>query len=576
MEEIMAQKVVVIGGVALGPKAACRCLRLAPDTELTLVDENTFISYGGCGLPYYVSGEIQALDALRSTNYQVVRDPEFFARMKGFKVLNQTRAIAIDRAKKTVQIRNLVTQTEEYLPYDKLVLATGARPRVPNVEGHDLGNVFTLTKLEDAQSIRQACENGSVTEAVIVGGGFIGLESAVALADMWGVKVTVLEMDDYLMRNVLPESLGLMAENDLVQHNVTVCKQEKLLKIEGKNGKVNRVVTNKQTLAAQLVILAAGFIPNGQLAAQAGLETIGNGAIKVDAFMRTSDPDIYAGGDCCATQNIITGKYGYLPLGSLSNRQGRIIGTNLAGGSDTFPGYVGTWAIKLFDLSIASTGMTINRARMEGFDAISVCAEQLDRAHFYPEKDMMCLEIVVEKGTRRVLGMQGASVNAHGLKARIDAVAACLQYAKPTVNDISNLEVGYAPPFASAMDIVNVAGNVADNVLSGRFTPISGQEFVKLWKERANNHIFFIDARPARAGKAMEEKNPDWHAIPLEEIEKHLDELPRDRQIAIICNTGLRSYETLLIMQRKGGLNNVLNSLGGMQALKQMGLDRDL
>ncbi|MBO4335195.1 MAG: FAD-dependent oxidoreductase [Desulfovibrio sp.] len=572
----MAQKVVVIGGVALGPKAACRCLRLAPDTELTLVDENTFISYGGCGLPYYVSGEIQALDALRSTNYQVVRDPEFFARMKGFKVLNQTRAIAIDRAKKTVQIRNLVTQSEEYLPYDKLVLATGARPRVPNVEGHDLGNVFTLTKLEDAQSIRQACENGSVTEAVIVGGGFIGLESAVALADMWGVKVTVLEMDDYLMRNVLPESLGLMAENDLVQHNVTVCKQEKLLKIEGKNGKVNRVVTNKQTLAAQLVILAAGFIPNGQLAAQAGLETIGNGAIKVDAFMRTSDPDIYAGGDCCATQNIITGKYGYLPLGSLSNRQGRIIGTNLAGGSDTFPGYVGTWAIKLFDLSIASTGMTINRARMEGFDAISVCAEQLDRAHFYPEKDMMCLEIVVEKGTRRVLGMQGASVNAHGLKARIDAVAACLQYAKPTVNDISNLEVGYAPPFASAMDIVNVAGNVADNVLSGRFTPISGQEFVKLWKERANNHIFFIDARPARAGKAMEEKNPDWHAIPLEEIEKHLDELPRDRQIAIICNTGLRSYETLLIMQRKGGLNNVLNSLGGMQALKQMGLDRDL
>ena len=576
MEEIMAQKVVVIGGVALGPKAACRCLRLAPDTELTLVDENTFISYGGCGLPYYVSGEIQALDALRSTNYQVVRDPEFFARMKGFKVLNQTQAIAIDRAKKTVQIRNLVTQTEEYLPYDKLVLATGARPRVPNVEGHDLGNVFTLTKLEDAQSIRQACENGSVTEAVIVGGGFIGLESAVALADMWGVKVTVLEMDNYLMRNVLPESLGLMAENDLVQHNVTVCKQEKLLKIEGKNGKVTRVVTNKQTLAAQLVILAAGFIPNGQLAAQAGLETIGNGAIKVDAFMRTSDPDIYAGGDCCATQNIITGKYGYLPLGSLSNRQGRIIGTNLAGGSDTFPGYVGTWAIKLFDLSIASTGMTINRARMEGFDAISVCAEQLDRAHFYPEKDMMCLEIVVEKGTRRVLGMQGASVNAHGLKARIDAVAACLQYAKPTVNDISNLEVGYAPPFASAMDIVNVAGNVADNVLSGRFTPISGQEFVKLWKERANNHIFFIDARPAKAGKAMEEKNPEWHAIPLEEIEKHLDELPRDRQIAIICNTGLRSYETLLIMQRKGGLSHVLNSLGGMQALKQMGLDRDL
>ena len=435
--------------------------------------------------------------------------------------------------------------------------------------------VYTLTKLEDAQNIRKACENGSVTEAVIVGGGFIGLESAVALADMWGVNVTVLEMDEHLMRSVLPESMGLMAENDLVQHNVRVCKNEKLLKIEGKDGKVQRVVTNKQTIDAQLVIMAAGFIPNGELAKQAGLETIANGAIKVDASMRTSDPDIYAGGDCCSIQNIITGKYGYLPLGSLSNRQGRIIGSNLAGINDNFPGYVGTWAIKLFDLSIASTGLTIDRARLEGFDAISVCVEQLDRAHFYPEKDMMCLEIVVEKGTRRVLGMQGASLNGHGLKARIDAVSACLQYAKPTVNDISNLEVGYAPPFASAMDVVNVAGNVADNVLSGRFTPITGQDFVKLWKERADNHIFFIDARPAQAGKAMEAKNADWHAIPLEEMEARLSELPRDREIAIICNTGLRSFESLLILQRKG-ITNIVNSLGGMQALKQMGLDRDL
>ena len=571
----MAQKVVIIGGVALGPKAACRCLRLAPDTELTLVDENTFISYGGCGLPYYVSGEIQALDALRSTNYQVVRDPDFFARMKGFKVRNQTRALSIDRAKKCVRVRNLVTQAEEDLPYDKLVLACGAKPRMPNVDGHDLSHVYTLTKLEDAQNIRKACENGSVTEAVIVGGGFIGLESAVALADMWGVNVTVLEMDEHLTRSVLPESMGLMAENDLVQHNVRVCKNEKLLKIEGKDGKVQRVVTNKQTIDAQLVIMAAGFIPNGELAKQAGLETIANGAIKVDASMRTSDPDIYAGGDCCSIQNIITGKYGYLPLGSLSNRQGRIIGSNLAGINDTFPGYVGTWAIKLFDLSIASTGLTIDRARLEGFDAISVCVEQLDRAHFYPEKDMMCLEIVVEKGTRRVLGMQGASLNGHGLKARIDAVSACLQYAKPTVNDISNLEVGYAPPFASAMDVVNVAGNVADNVLSGRFTPITGQDFVKLWKERADNHIFFIDARPAQAGKAMEAKNADWHAIPLEEMEARLSELPRDREIAIICNTGLRSFESLLILQRKG-ITNCVNALGGMQALKQMGLDRDL
>ena len=291
--------------------------------------------------------------------------------------------------------------------------------------------------------------------------------------------------------------------------------------------------------------------------------------------MRTSDPDIYAGGDCASIMNLITGKHGYLPLGSMSNRQGRVIGTNLAGGSDTFPGYVGTWCIKLFDLSIAATGLTIDRAKNEGFDAISVCVEQLDRAHFYPEKDMMALEIVVEKGTRRVLGMQGANVNGHGLKARIDAVAAALQFSKPLVNDISNLEVGYAPPFASAMDIVNVAGNVADNVLSGRFTGISAKEFMSLWKERATNNVFFIDTRPGRAGQEIAAKHSEWHAIPLEEIKERLAEIPKDREIALICNTGLRSYDSLLIFA-KNGITNVVNSMGGMQAVKQMGLDGPL
>lgn len=568
----MSEKIVIIGGVALGPKAACRCMRLDPQKEITLIDENVYISYGGCGLPYYVSGEIQALDALRSTNYQVVRDPGFFKKMKGFTVRNQTRALSIDREKKVVHVQDVVTGKEDALPYDKLVLATGARPRKLPIEGADLKNVYTLTHMEDADKIRKACEAGSVTDAVIIGGGFIGLEAAVALADMWGINVSVLEMGEHLMSAVLPKTMGLMAETDLKKHDVNVYCQEKTVKIEGDNGAVCAVHTDKRVIKAQLVIVAAGFIPNSELAKDCGLEIGPRGAIVVDEYMRTSDPDIYAGGDCCSIKNLITGKYGYLPLGSLSNRQGRIIGTNLAGGNDTFPGYVGTWCVKLFDLSIAATGLTIDRARQEGFDAISVCVEQLDRAHFYPEKDMMALEIVVEKGSRRVLGIQGASVNSHGLKGRIDAVAAVLQYSKPTVHEISNLEVGYAPPFASAMDVVNVAGNVAENVLEGRFKAVTGIEFMELWKNRAQNNIFFIDARPAKAAKEMEKKHSDWHAIPLEELQDRIDEIPHDRQIAIICNTGLRSYDSLLIMA-KHGIRDVLNSTGGMQAVKQMGLD---
>lgn len=567
----MSEKILVVGGVALGPKAACRCKRLMPDAEVMLVDENVFISYGGCGIPYYVSGEIQNLDDLRSTPYHTVRDTEFFRDMKGITVRTQTRALAIDRAAKTLLVKDVVSGKEEKLPYDKLVLATGASPRVPPIEGKDLKNVLSLTRLEAAGSIRAACQEGKVSEAVIVGGGFIGLEAAVALADMWGVKVSVVEMMDQILPGVLSQPLSLMAANDCLTHKVDVFTSEKVLRLEGENGTVTKVVTDKREISAQLVIFAAGFIPNGQLAKDAGLEVAPFGAVVVDEHMRTTDPSIYAGGDCVAIKNIITGKIGYLPLGSMANRQGRTIGTNLAGGNAKFPGFVGTWAVKLFDLSFCGVGLTVDRARKEGFDAMSVSVEQLDHAHFYPEKAMMSLELVVDKATSRVLGIQGACADPDSLKARIDAVAATLQYSKPTVEDISNLEIAYAPPFASAMDVVNVVANVADNALSGRFTPVTADQFMDLWKKRSENHVFFIDARPAAAGKAVQEKYPDWHAMPLEEIAARVSEVPKDRPVAIICNTGLRAYDSLLVLARNG-VTNVVNSTGGMQAAIKMGL----
>ncbi len=567
----MAEKILVVGGVALGPKAAARCKRLMPDAQVTLVDENVFISYGGCGIPYYVSGEIQNLNDLRSTPYHTVRDAEFFRDMKGITVRTQTLATAIDRAAKTLAVKNVVTGQEEKLPYDKLVLATGASPRVPPVEGKDLRNVLSLTRLEAAGAIRSACEEGKITEAVIVGGGFIGLEAAVALADMWGVKCSVVEMVDQILPGVLSHSVAQMAAHDCAAHKVDVYTGEKVVRLEGKDGAVSKVVTDKRELNAQLVIFAAGFIPNGQIAKDAGLEVAPFGAIVVDQHMRTSDPSIYAGGDCVAIKNIITDKVGYLPLGSMANRQGRVIGTNLAGGNASFPGYVGSWAVKLFDLSFCGVGLTVERARKEGFDAISVSVEQFDHAHFYPEKAMMTLELVVDKATSRVLGMQGACADGDSLKARVDAVAAALQYSKPTVEDISNLEIAYAPPFASAMDVVNVVANVADNALAGRFTPVTGDQFIDLWKNRKENHVFFIDARPAAAGRAVQEKHPDWHAIPLEEVAARANEVPKDCPVAIICNTGLRAYDSLLVLARHG-ITDVVNSTGGMQSVIKMGL----
>ncbi len=565
----MAQKILVIGGVALGPKAACRCKRLDPQAEVTLIDENPLISYGGCGIPFYISGEINTIDALRSTPYNTVRNPAFFSSLKGITVRIQTRALSIDRTAKTVLVKNVVTGEEEKLAYDKLVIATGASPRIPPVEGKDLANVFSVTRLEAAECIRKACEKGKVKQAVIVGGGFIGLESAVALADMWDVQVSVVEMAEHILPGALSKNLAPMATHDFEKNKIHVYAAEKVLRLEGEDGNVCRVITDKRSLDAQLVIFSAGFVPNSQLAKDAGLNVAPFGGIEVNEQMQTSDPYIYAGGDCVAIPNLITGKQGFLPLGSMANRQGRVIGTNLAGGTASFKGYVGTWGVKLFDLFFCGTGLTVERARAEGFDAVGVSIEQLDRAHFYPEKNLMTLELVVERTEGRVLGMQGACAAGDALKARVDAVAAALQMGRPLVEDISNLEVAYTPPMASAMDVVNAVANVADNVLAGRFTPITAQEFTQLWENRADNNVFFIDARPAAAAKAVEDAFPDWHSIPLEDVNSRLADIPKDCPIALICNTGLRAYDVALILARNG-YTEVTNTLGGYQtALKQ-------
>ncbi len=567
----MGQKIVIIGGVALGPKAAARCKRLDPEAEVTIVDENEYISYGGCGMPYYVSGEVQNIDALRATAADVIRDPVFFRDMKGVTVRNETLAKKIDRQKKTVLVENLKTGTEEELPYDKLVLATGARARVPEICGVTLKGVLALSRLEEAKMIRDFCEKRKVQEAVIIGGGFIGLEAAVALADMWGIKVSIIEMMDQLLPGIVSPLLSRMAVNDCNKAGVDVYLSEKVLRMEGDGDEVARVVTDKRTLNAQLVITAAGVIPNNKLAVDAGLEVAPFGGIIANEHMQTSDPNIYTGGDCASIKNIITGKMGYLPLGSMANRQGRVIGTNLAGLNATFPGYVGTWAVKLFKLSFCGVGLTPAKAVQAGYDAIGVSIEQLNRAHFYPEKKMMTLEIVVNQKDRSVYGLQGCCEDGDAVKARIDSVAGVLEYAKPVIEDISNLEVAYSPPFSAAMDAVNTVANVADNVVSGRFKARNGAEFMDLWHNRGSNDVFFIDMRPPKASKKIEAEYPEWHAIPLEELRNRIDEIPRDRPLALICNSGLRAYEGLQYLNHQG-FKDAVNSMGGMQAVTKMGL----
>lgn len=566
----MPQHVVIIGAVALGPKAACRYKRLVPDATVTMIDRDAIVSYGGCGIPYFISGDVSDLKELRTTSFKLVRDEKFFHECKDIDVLTRTEALRIDREAKRVHVRNLDTGALSEIPYDKLVIATGAAPRRLNIPGEDLPGVHAVANLHDATAVKDMISSGSAGRAVVVGSGFIGLEVAEALADMWGLEVAVVElMDHVLPRNISP-TLARMAEHHLAEKGVELYFGEKVLAIEG-DGKAQRVVTDKRTLEAELVILAAGVVPSGELARGAGLAVSPRGGVLVDEFMRTSDPDIYSGGDCAEIKNVVTGGVMHLPLGSMANRQGRVIGTNLAGGDAKFPGAVGSFAMKLFERNVAGAGLTPEQAAQAGFDALSALVIQFDRAHFFPGKDLMTLEVTVDKKTRAVLGIQGFGSAGDALVGRVGAVAALMQKGC-TAEDLSVLEYPYSPPFSSAMDIVNTVGTVAENMLAGMNQGVSPEEFARLFEQKGEA-CFFLDCRePDNAAPYLERHPGVWHNIPQGQLRERLGEIPRDKAVVLVCNTGIRSYEAQITLEQ-AGFKDVLNLHGGMAALRQSGED---
>lgn len=568
----MSQHIVVIGGVALGPKAACRFKRLEPGSKVTMVDQSSLISYGGCGIPYYVSGDVSDARELCTTSFHMVRDAHFFKEVKGVDVMTLTKATRIDRENKTVHLEDVPTGETCTLEYDKLVIATGASPRKLDLPGEDLEGVSYVCNPDDATRIRDGISRGEVGNAVIIGAGFIGLEMAEAFADMWGVETSVVEITNQIMPRLVSPSLATMATKHMEEGGVNFYFGEKVEAIEGENGHVTRVVTNKRTLDADAVIIAAGVVPNSWLAEEAGLEVHERGGVMVDEYMRTNDPDIYAGGDCAIVRHLITREPFFLPLGSMANRQGRVIGTNLAGGNAKFDGVVGSFVVKLFESSLAGTGLSLEVAQAAGFDAISVLLIQLDRAHFYPSKELMTLEMVVDKESRRVLGVQGFGSAGDAMVGRINSVAAILK-GEPTIDDISNLEMAYSPPFAAAMDILNTLANLADNALIGINRGVGPDGFKELWEKRDQGDCYFLDCREVADATEFVERNPEhWHNIPQGKLLEHLDEIPKDKPVVLICNTGARSYEAQVMLDDKG-FKDVINVQGGMAAIKKYGVD---
>lgn len=561
----MAEKVLIIGAVATGPKVAVKLRRMNPDAEITIIDRDALISYGGCGIPYYVGGDISELDGLQSTSSHAVRDPKFFKEVKGVTVRTECEAIEILRREKQLRVRNLADGTEELLSYDKLVIGTGARPMRPPFPGSDLPNVNVVSNLHHAKHIKDQVIRGEVSKAVVIGAGAIGIEMAEALADMWEVETTIVEMADQILPQALGKTIATIAQRQLEENNVKVMTSEMVKKIEQHaDGKQLVVTTGSTELECDMVILSAGVRANTEIAREAGLAIGQFGGIIVDKCMRTNDPSIYSGGDCVEVVNQMSGIFQPMALGSLSNRQGRIIATNINGGHAEFPGTVGNFCIKIFELGVATAGLTFTQAQRAGYNPVYSIVTQADRAHFYPTSAAMYIYLIADKTTKKVLGIEAAGASGDAVKARVDAVAAILPYGVP-VDAVCALEVGYAPPYASAMDVVNNAGNTLDNILDGYNTPISPLSFLEAFKDE---EILVLDARaPVQADVYVEKYGEKWMNIPLEQVRTRFSEVPTDKPVFIVCDTGARSFECQAMLTAQG-FTNTKNLQGGLAIVK--------
>lgn len=571
----MSKKIVIVGGVAAGPKAACRLKRLQPDWEVTIVDQDSLISYGGCGIPYYVCGDVSDEKELRSTSFHMVRDETFFDAAKGVKVLTRTRVLRIDRAGKEILVRNLESGDEYGLPYDKLLLSTGAQPVDLPIPGKDLDGVFSIANLHKAIEIKQRIAKGQVAKAVLVGGGAIGIEMAEAFTDLWGVETTLVEYMPQLLPRIVDWQFSAMLKTHLEEKDVTVITGEAATEIVGDSeGRVSAVKTGDREIPADIVIMAVGVRPRSELASDAGLHVAPWGGIRVNNRLQTSDPDIYAAGDCIATNHLVTGKEAFAPFGSLANREGRIVADNIAGGVSLFPGVVGSYVMKAFDRCIGSTGISYEVALAEGFDADYSLTAPADRAHFFPGEAIVIYQLVFDRKTRRVLGLQGFGMMNDSVSVRIDTAAALIAKGG-TIEDFMTVEMAYSPPFSAAIDSINAAAYVADNLCAGLLRKVNMDRFFA-WMDDFSVEPDWValDIRHPQETKPFVEKfgADHWVAVPYNEVRRRYEEIPPDKTLIILCDAGTRSFEVQVFLDHIGRSNSLVLS-GGFNVIRRIGVD---
>ena len=549
-------KIVVIGGVACGPKAAAKAKRCNPDAQVTLIEKGEWISYGGCGLPYYLGATVKDLNDLMTTSWEAVRTPEFMKATKDIDTLLGWEATKINRAEKTVEVKEVKTGEMKVLPYDKLVIATGADNFKPPMEGINATGVFGMKTPKDAVDMQNYIKTEGVSDVVVIGAGLIGMECAEAFIN-WGLNTTVIEMQGSIFPQVLDAEMGAVFQNYLEGEDLNFMLNTAVEKIlVDENDKVVGVQTNKGVVDAQMVLVAVGVRPCVQLAVDAGLEV--DRGIVINDHCQTSDPDIYAGGDCVVTTNLVSGQRVYSPMGSTANRQGRVIGINITGGDATHEGVLQTAVCKMFDWSLGACGLSERVAKQLGYDTVTAIVPGPDITHFMPGKKLIMTRLVADRATGKILGVQ--IVGPGKVDKRIDTMAAAMTFGV-TAKQLANIDLSYAPPLSSAMENLTNAANVLQNTIDGKAKSMRFEEFES---KLDSDDVVFVDLRTEheRSQKMIPAKN-QLH-IPIEELRARANEVPKDKEVIVFCILSTRGFEGQLILNQ-AGYEDVKFVQGGIQ-----------
>lgn len=442
-------KVIIIGGIAAGMSAAAKFKRLSPKDDVIVYEKGDIVSFGACGLPYYVG------DFFDDSREMIARTPEEF-RESGVEIHTKHEVIDVDFSSKKLKVKNLITDEILEESYDKLMIASGARAIIPPIKNIDLENVVTLKSMDDGNKLRELMASDEYKKVAIIGAGFIGLE-AVEAAKHRGKEVTVIQLQDRVLQEVFDKDITDLLEEELRESGVNLLLSETVVELIG-DGKVSKVKTNKGEIDADIVILATGVKPNTDFLKADEIKMLRNGAIVVDSYGRTSIEDVYSAGDCATINNLITGKEAYVPLATGANKLGRIVGENLAGQNNSFQGSMASSCIKVMNMEAARTGLSEKEVKNLGFDYKTKFITDMNQTSYYPGRERIYVKLIYDAHTKVIYGGQVAGYK--DAVQRCNVIAACI-YAKMTTDQLGMLDLCYSPPFARTWDVLNVAGNVS-------------------------------------------------------------------------------------------------------------------